>query len=111
MSLESFWSLDIQPDGSAMLTLPNRFDSSVFAPPGTFDFASVRDQLRAVCTEGKPRTNPWYVTFLRSGQTSCWGQGIDDTRLAGELFRHALEAVASKEAAFDDLMQEFPPQL
>ena len=111
LAQECSWSLDIRPDGSAKVTFPNRFDSSAFAPPGTFDFASVRDQLRAVCTEGKPRTNPWYVTFLRSGQTSCWGQGIDDTRLAGQLFRHALEAVVSKEAAFDDLMQEFPPQL
>ena len=106
-----FLVLSIRPDGSATLTLPDRFDSSALAPPGTFDFASVRDQLRAVCVEGKPRTNPWYVTFLRSGQTSCWGQGIDDTRLAGQLFRFALEAVVSKEAAFDDLMRDFPPQL
>ena len=93
------------------MTLPNRFDSSAFAPPGTFDFASVRDQLRAVCTEVMPRSNPWYVTFLRTGQTSCFGQGIDDTRLAKGLFRRALAAVVSKEAAFADLMRDFPPQL
>jgi hypothetical protein len=111
LAQECSWSLDIRPDGSAKVTFPNRFDSSAFAPPGTFDFASVRDQLRAVCTEVKPRTNPWYVTFPRFGQTSCFGQGIDDARLAGALFRRAIEAVVSKEAAFDDLMQDFPPQL
>jgi hypothetical protein len=111
LSLESSWSLDILPDGSASLTLPNRFDSSAFAPPGTFDFASVRDQLKAVCTEAKPRSNTWYVTFLRSGQTSCFGQGIDATRLAREIFRRALATVVSKEAAYDNLMRDFPPQL
>ncbi len=111
LSMESSWSLDIEQDGSAKLTLSNQFDSSALAPPGSFDFASVRDQLRAVCTDMKPRSNPWYVTFLRSGQSSCFGQGIDDTRLAKEIFRRALTAVVSKEAAFDDLMRDFPPQL
>jgi hypothetical protein len=111
LSVESSWSLDIQPDGSAKLNLSNQFDSSALAPPGTFDFASVRDQLRAACTDAKPRINPWLVTFLRSGQTSCWAQGIEDASLAGEIFRRALEAVVSKEPAFDDLMRRFPPQL
>ncbi len=108
LSRESSWSLDIKPDGSAKLTYPNRFDSSALAPAGTFDFASVRDQLRSACTGENPKDDQWYVWFLRAGQTSVLAQGIDDARLVGLLFRRALEALTSKEAAFDDLMREFP---
>lgn len=111
LGLESSWSLAIRPDGSAELTLPDHFKSTALIPPGTFDFASVRDRLRAVCAEDGPRSNPWYAVFPRSGQTSCSGMGVKDTRLAGEVFRRALAAVASKEADFDDLMRRFPPRL
>jgi hypothetical protein len=107
----SSWSLRIQPNGSAELALPGWSDCHARVPAGTFDFASVRDRLLEVCSEGLERSRPWYVCFPRSGQTSCRGKGVTNVRLVRTLFRRALGAVESKEAKFDELLRRFPPPL
>lgn len=110
LEIESSWSLSFRTDGSASITLPGQFDATALTPPGSFDFASVRDQLKSVCTDVMPRSNRWYATFSRSGQTSCRGTGVQDARIAEALFREVLNALVSTETQFDKLMQKYPPQ-
>jgi hypothetical protein len=102
------WSLSIEPDGSAEITLPNWFDSSARAPAGTFDFARVRDQLLAACAPEGAGMGQWYASFPRTGVPGCDGRRLDDIELAHKLFRQAVAALESKEDQFDELATKFP---
>lgn len=114
---QSSWYLEITENGGGKVEfwpglggLPaGARPASAAVPPGTFDFAAVRDRLLAlVAKSGKGRSGG-AALFFRRGQGGASPEPLRDPAAATDLFRRALAAAKRPGKWYKQALREHPP--
>ncbi|MDR3634653.1 MAG: hypothetical protein P4L84_12680 [Isosphaeraceae bacterium] len=98
------WYLDVRADGSGKLDGPGA--PAARFPPGTLDFATVRDQLQAASSSGPVEESHGWVCFFREGHSSATPRRFNDAALAESFFATALTATGQSSGELGRLYRE-----
>jgi hypothetical protein len=108
VSTPTSWRVDVREDGSGEVGVFPDEQSYADIPPGTFDFAALRDDLLAQLIDtGDYRQVP-LVSFMRSGRGYAKGQGVGNRQLIRQLFDRALAAACDKKPGHDRTKRTVP---